>query len=68
MVVFQPLKKVARGLRCAAPAAGIEMTAVVRALLQHAPHSAWYTVLATRKQRVSPLKEIAATILFYAAP
>ena len=68
LIIFHPLEKIARGLRCAAFAAGVEMTAVVDTLLQHAPHSARYAVLATRKQRVGPFEVTAAPDLFDAAP
>jgi len=68
MIIFHPLEKIARGLRCATFAAGVEMTAVVGTLLQHAPHCARHAVLATRKQRVGPFEVAAAPHLFDAAP
>ena len=68
LIILHPLEKIARGLRFATFAAGVEMAAVVGALLQHAPHSARHAVLATRKQRVGPLEVAAAPDLFDAAP
>ena len=68
MIILHPLEKITSWLRCAAPAARVEMAAIVGTLLQYTTHSARYTVFATRKERVGPLEVAAATTLFDAAP